>query len=241
MPAVGAHCRLKAEGVRWAATRRRRLDEGAEFRAEIAPRDREILDRARDLDCYLWMNSPDFTVPREPASLEDVAGWFETVADALAFVRGMLPDVDSKREFFEPALDLLAEAQSALRVAINRIDGPHDTDQFGCYNWLRGVAAREQIYIHRHMRMDDPADPARLAEFEEPLEALDTKLQEVRQRTKRRKSHLNRLRYHSQLIGKGTGGEYDWWKVAVAIDEMVGEGVPPSSVEIREVCSRSST
>ena len=77
LPAIEARCRLKAEGIRWAATRRRRMDEGAEFRVEIAPRDREILDRARDLDCYLWMNTPDFTVPREPSSLEDVAGCFE--------------------------------------------------------------------------------------------------------------------------------------------------------------------
>src|SRR5687767_961263 len=36
--AVEAHCRLKAEGIRWAATRRRRMEEGAEFRVEIAPR-----------------------------------------------------------------------------------------------------------------------------------------------------------------------------------------------------------
>ena len=73
---------------------------------------------------------------------------------------GMLPDLEANREFFEPALDLLAEAQSALRVAIDRIDGPKDQDQFRVYDWLRGVAAREQIFIRRHMRLDDPADPA---------------------------------------------------------------------------------
>lgn len=234
LPTIEAHCRLKAEGIRWAATRRRRMDEGAEFRIEIAPRDREILDRARDLGCYLWMCTPDFTVPAEPALLEEVAGCFEVLADALAMVRGMLPEVEANREFFEPALDLLAEAQSALRVAIERIGGNSDPDQSRSFDWLRGVAAREQIYIPRHMRRDDPADPASLPEIEDRIEDLDMRFQEVQQRSKRRKSHLNRLRYHAQRIGRGMGSEHDWQKVVVASDEMVSDGSPPSSVEIRE-------
>lgn len=235
LPVIEAHCRLKAEGIRWAATRRRRLDEGAEFRVEIAPRDREILDRGRDLGCFLWMNVPDFIVPEEPAALEDASGCFEAVADAVALVREMLPDMDANRAYFEPALDLLAEAQSALRVAIDRIDGPHDPDQFGAYDWLRGVAAREQIYIRRYMRLDDPADPAALPAIERRREALDASFQGVRQRAKRRKSQFGRLRYHAQLIGKGNGTEYDWQKMAGAIGEMVEDGVPPSSLEIREI------
>jgi hypothetical protein len=235
LPAIEAHCRLKAEGLRWAVTRRRRLDEGADFRVEVAPRDRDLLDRARGLGCYVWMNTPDFIVPKEPAGLEEVAGWFEAVADAVALIREMVPDVEANRAFFEPALDLLAEAQSALKVAIDNIGGPRDADQYRAYDWLRGVAAREQIYIRRHMRLDDPADPAALPEMEERLEALDAKLQEVRHQAKRRKSHFNRLRYHAQRIAKGSGSEYDWQKMAGTIDEMVGDGVPPSSLEIREI------
>lgn len=233
-PVIEARCRLKAEGVRWAATRRRRMHEGAEFRVEIAPRDREILDRAKNLECFLWMCTPDFSVPKEPTSLEVVAGCFEAVADALGLVRGMLPDVEANREFFEPALDLLAEAQSALRVAIDRIEGPRDPDQFRVYDWLRGMAAREQIFIPRHMRLGDPADPAHLPDIEDRIEDMDARFQGVRQRAKKRKSHLNRLRYHAKLIGEGTGGEHDWRKVAEAIGEMVEEGVPASNAEVRE-------
>jgi hypothetical protein len=235
LPAIEARCRLKAEGIRWAATRHRRLADGADFRAEVAPKDREIVDRARQVpDCYLWMNSPDFTMTREPALLENVGGCFEAVADAVALVRGMLGDIEGHREFFEQALDVLAEAQSALRVAIGRIDGPTDPDQFRVYGWLRGTAAREQIYIHRHMRIDDPADPAHLPEIEARIEALDASVQGARQRIKRRKSRLNRLRYHVKLIGEGAGSEHDWRKVAEAVEEMVNDGVPPSNVEIRE-------
>ena len=235
LPAIEARCRLKAEGIRWSATRRRRMDQGAEFRVEIAPRDREIVDRARDLGCYLWMNTPDFGVPNDPSAMENAAGWFEAVADAVALIREMRPDANANRAFVEPALDLLAKAQSALKVAIEEIGGPHDQDQYRIYDWLRGIAAREQIYIRRHMRLDDPADPADLSEMEERLEALDAKFQEVRQSAKRRKSYFNRLRYHAQRIARGSGGDHDWSKVAGTIDEMVGDGIPASNLEIREI------
>ncbi len=232
---VEAHCRLKAEGIRWAVTRRRLKDEGADFRVEIAPKDRDILDRAGDIGCYLWMNSPDFASPGEPASLEGVAGWFEAVADAVALVRGMLPDVEANREFFEPALDLVAEAQSALRVVVERINRTQDPDQYRAYDWLRGVASREQIYIRRHMRLDDPADPAAHPDFDGRLEDLDKRFDDVRGRARGRKSAMSRLRYHAKLIGEGTEGLHHWRKVAGAIDELLGLGVPASSVDVREV------
>ena len=236
LPALEARCRLKAEGIRWAATRQRLQDDGADFQFEIAPRDREILDRARGLDdCYLWMNTPNFVVPRDSTPLEDAAGWFEAVADGLALIREMLPDAEANRAHLEPALDLLAEAQSALRVAIERIDGPNDQDQYRAYDWLRGTTNREQIYIHRHMRLDDPADPALLSDWERRLEKLDEKIQRIRGGAKKRKSAFNRLRYHAKRIGQGTGDDHDWRKVVASVDELIGERVAPSSVEIREI------
>ncbi|WP_165226589.1 hypothetical protein [Aquisphaera insulae] len=234
LPAVEARCRLKAEGIRWAATRSRRIEEGADFRLEIAPRDREILDRAGEISCFLWMNSPDFTIPRDFSALEDLAGWYEALADAIALVRSMLPDAEANREFFEPALDLMAEAQSALRVAVDRADGPRDGDQYRAYDWLRDVTARERIYISRHMRIDDPADPARLPELENRIEDLDARFQQSRDRGKRRKSVLSQLRYHVKRIDSGKGDEHDWRKIVESVDELVAGGTPPSSVEIRE-------
>ncbi len=134
LPGVEARCRLKAEGIRWAVSRRRWIDEGSDFAFEVAPRDRDILDRARSAGCFLWMNSPEFPVPDDPSPLEDAAGCFEAVADAVALVRGLLPNVERDRRFFEPALDLLAEAQSALRVAIERVDDRKDPEQFAAYD-----------------------------------------------------------------------------------------------------------
>ncbi|WP_165249898.1 hypothetical protein [Paludisphaera soli] len=231
---IEARCRLKAEGLRWAAMRRRRIEEGADFTFEIAPRDREILDRARGIDCFLWMNTPDFSVPRIPTLHEDAAGCFDAVADGVSLVRGMLPDVEANRRFFEPALDLLAEAQSALRVAIERIDGRKDPDQFAAYDWLRGVAAREQIYIRRYMRLDDPASPSSHPRVQVRIEELDAGMQDVLRQGKKRKSLISRLRYHARRIDADQGDAHDWNKILATIVDLIDAGEPPSSVEIRE-------
>ena len=238
LPRIEARCRLKAEGVRWAATRYRRIADGADFQTEIAPKDREIADRARQLpDCYIWMNTPDAPIPRDPDAHDDLAAGFETVADAVALVREILGDRVENWESFEQGLDLLAEAQSALRAAIRAIDGPTDADQYKVFNWLRATTQNEQIYIRRYMRAGDPADPARLPDLADRLEALDASYQEARRRAKRRRSRRSRLGYHAKLIADRDGGEsgYDWGKVAEAIEEMIDDGMPPSNPEVREI------
>ena len=235
LPAILARCRLKAEGVRWAALRRRRLDQGADFRDEVAPKDREILDRARTLvDCYLWMNTPDFFPPQDPARIEDAAAGFEAVAAAVELIRGLLDASRPDEALFEKALDLLAEAQSALRVAVARLDDREDKDQYRAYQWLKATTAREQIYVRRHMRIGDPADPARLPAVFAEIDATDEAFQRSRRGEKRRKSGLGKLRYHAKLVEQGTTAEIHWPKVAEAVDELVASGIPASNPEIRE-------
>lgn len=235
LPGIEARCRLKAEGIRWAVSRRRWIDEGSDFAFEVAPRDRDLLDRARSAGCFLWMNSPEFSVPNDPSPLEDAAGCFEAVADAVALVRGLLPNVERDRRFFEPALDLLAEAQSALRVAIERVDDRKDPEQFAAYDWLRGVAAREQIYIRRFMRIDDPASPTGHPSIQARIEKLDAGLQETLRQGKARKSLLSKARYHARRIAGDMGDEYDWGKIVASIDALIAGGEPASNVEVREI------
>ena len=234
LAAVEVRCRLKAEGMRWAMVRHRKIGEGDDFRDEIAPTDREILDRARDLECFLWMNSPEFVPPADPDLAESVALAFEATADASALARGMLPIAEPTRKTFERSLDLLAEAQSALRVALDRIGYLRDSDQYAAYKWLLGVAAREQIYIPKYMRLDDPGNPAKLADLQERVKALVAKFQEARKQGKKGKSHVGRISYHAKLILQGTGGEHDWNVIGETLDNLIAAGLPPSNVEVRE-------
>lgn len=63
---IETRCRIKAEACRWQLTRRRLLEDGADFRTEIQPLDAEIIDRARNMqDCYLWMCNPNAPIPEQ--------------------------------------------------------------------------------------------------------------------------------------------------------------------------------
>jgi hypothetical protein len=134
---IEARCRLKAEGSRWAVTRRRLVAEGANFRTEIEPKEQDIISRAGSLeDCFLWM------CQLSGASLnryEDLARCFDAVADILSVVKQVPDEPD-----FQRSLDLLTEAESTLRGAIAAVDGPTDTDQVQVSNWLKANAKDRQ-------------------------------------------------------------------------------------------------
>ncbi len=236
LPLIESRCRLKAEGARWAAVRQRRIREGAAFQTEIEPKDREIIDKAKQLsDCFLWMNHPDNPPPANLGLLDDVAGCFEVSADALALVRQFLDQPEEDPDLFEEAVDLVAEAQSALRAAIERVDGPRDNDQLLVFSWLRRTAAEHQIYVRRHMRADDPADPSTWPQIDARIGAVDEKLQQQRQQEKQRRARIKRIRYHVQQVLSGGGTDHDWTRIIETTEEMLSEGVPPSNRELREI------
>src|SRR5205085_1257659 len=80
-------------------------------------------------------------VPADLGLYEEVAGCFHAVADALAVLKQLHDEPDLNQAEFESSLDLLAEAQSALRIAIGKIDGPADSDQMQVFKWLKATAA----------------------------------------------------------------------------------------------------
>jgi hypothetical protein len=231
-----SRCRLKAEGARWAATRQRRIREGADFFTEIEPKDREIIDKAKSLaDCFLWMNHPSGPNPRNLELWEDVAGCFDANAAAIAFLREVVANLDEFGQVFEQALDVGAEAQSALRMAIAAIEGNADSDQLQIFLWLKETAAQHQLFIQRHMRIDDPADSKAWMEIQERIGKLDGGLQEIRKEKKRRQGRLQRCQYHVKLIREGKSLEYNWPKLIEIVEEMMADGIAPSNAELREL------
>uniref|UniRef100_A0A7C4QJE9 DUF2325 domain-containing protein n=1 Tax=Schlesneria paludicola TaxID=360056 RepID=A0A7C4QJE9_9PLAN len=239
LPMIEQRCRLKAEACRWAERRRRLLQQAVDFRAEIEPKDRELIGQARQLpDCFLWMCHPSGPNPADPSQWLLVAGCYDVLADAMALIRKILDDAEDSSALFEQAVDLVAEAQSALRVAVTRLEGPpNDHDQARVFGWLKNVAAQRQIFIRRYMRLDDPADPARWSELAGRLADLQTQWEEGRRKLSCRRKLLDRIRYKlSQLRQLAPEDSiHAWHSIARDVDELVRNGMPPSNVELRDL------
>lgn len=233
---IEARCRLKAEGARWAAARQRRISEGASYCTEIEPRDREIIAKAKPLeDCFLWMNHSSAPIPADLGLWDDVAGCFEASAMALALLRQVMESGEKAAGALEKALDLAAEAQSALRAAVGAVDGKPDSDQQKMYHWLRQTAAEEQIFIRRFMRLDDPADPTQWNDLQERIGQLDSEIEGVRQREKQRLKTLKKGQYHAKLLREGSRRPEDWKKVIEVVEALVADGAPPSNTDLRDL------
>lgn len=137
---IEARCRLKSEAARWAVTRSHLLAEGVDFRTEIQAKDADMISKAGSLDdCLLWMSRLSGTPPNR---YEDLARCFEALADVVSQIPN---ELDRHRGEFERSLNLLAEAESALRVAIAAVEGPTDTDQVQVSNRLKATAKDRQL------------------------------------------------------------------------------------------------
>jgi hypothetical protein len=238
LPLIADRCRLKAEGARWAGRRQQLLRDGVDYDSEIEPNDREIIARAKMLpECFLWMCHRDGPTPDDLAEYAVLAGCFEAAAAAMSLVHPLLQSCAEDREGFMDALELAAEAQSALRVGIADMGGNTDSDQYKIFQWLKQTGSEQQILIRRFMRKDDPADPTQWADLVERVHQLEERIQSTRGRAKRQRSTLNRVRYHLKLVEQNSGQDRtrDWQKVLDGLDELVNDGLPPSNRELRDL------
>jgi hypothetical protein len=120
-------------------------------------------------------------------------------------------------------------------MAVEMVDGKPDSDQNRMFLWLRQAATEEQIFIARFMRLDDPADPNQWNDLQERIGQLDSEIEGIRQRDKQRIKTLKKAQYHARVIGGGKGTEADWKKVIEAVDTLVGEGMPASNTDLRDM------
>ena len=239
LPMIEARCLLKAEACRWAEQRRKLLSQALDYRTEVEPKDRDLIWQAKQLpDCFLWMCHSSGPNPADPAQWQMLAGCFSVLAEAITIIRKMLEDAEESSEPFEQAVDLLAEAQSALRVAVAKLEGPTtDHDQARVFGWLKNVAMQRQIFIRRYMRLDDPADPARWSELAMRLSEFQAQWDESRRKVTHRKKKLGNIRYKLSKLRDFSAeeAEHAWNSIADDVDELVRGGMPPSNIELRDL------
>jgi hypothetical protein len=233
---VEARCRLKAEASGWAAGRRRLVEGGASFRAEVEPRDREIVEKGKAADCYLWMCSPYSPSASDPRQYDRIAGCFAAAAEAIGLACLVLELGDAAKGELESSLDLLAEAQSGLRVAVAALDGREDEDQVRVFRWLRKATGEMQVYVRRHMRLDDPANPSGAANLVERIQAVRARVEQARKLKGQRKKLIGKIRHKLSLLPNAPEPEKReiWQALAAAVDQLVSGGLPPSSKYLRE-------
>ncbi|MDX1961749.1 MAG: hypothetical protein SFX18_01270 [Pirellulales bacterium] len=234
---IEARCRLKAEAARWAFTRQRLLGEGANYATDVEPKNREIIARAKELpNCFLWMCHSSAPAPSNMSMYDEVAGCFEVVADGLALVQQLENGGETDEAALELALDLLAEAQSALRVAIQVIDGPPDTDQREVFHWLRGAATAKQIFLQKYMRLDDPADPTRWHDLQNRIGAIQQRTEQSKSSRNNCKRLLGKVRYKAgQILKNPAQAAKEWESLIATICELIQGGLAPSNRDLREL------
>lgn len=219
---LAPRCRAKAEAARWAAERQRRIRERDESPDEDEPADPVLRRWAEALtDAYYWSSTHEPGGSAEPTILDDVGGCFETLAAAIDLV----DDAERRKGGLEKALPLLAEAQSAVRRALQGLGMRDDPDQLAAYEQVRQSAARHRIFLKRYLRADDLADPSGWPGLLARIEARSgTDALSQRQRSL--------LRTLDSLL---ESGERSWEEAVAVVERLVADGLPPSSRELRDV------
>ena len=232
---VARRCRLKAQACRWAAERPRLL---ADDPATAAARHQDLIAQAKALpDCYLWMLAPYGPTLPDDDTIRALAGSYDALADAADLVAA-LESAHAGESLVEQGFQLLAEAQSAVRVGMGPGDRRfEDRDQRDAFLWLKQQTRGRGIYVQRHMRLDDGADPAGWFDRQERIAALRQSWDQRQQQERSRQSLLNKARYHAghAVASDGSPSRDDWRKLFAATEELVRMGVPPSDTELREL------
>jgi hypothetical protein len=226
---IEARCRLRGAAGRWAVERLLRIREGNDRPDLDAPTDPRIVEWAGKMtDCFYWVHSTGSSEHADLALLENAAGCFESLAEGLENMRDVLEKHQGTRAL-ERMLPLVAEAQSALRAALKKLNAPDDGDQLEVFDWVKTTAAHHRVYLKRYMRVDDGADPAGWSDLLARIEAATAGGQLTRQQS----SELEQIGVRLKQIEAGENVEQEWQLVVEMVDRLVASGVPPSNRELR--------
>lgn len=227
---IGRRCRIKAEACR-AIFGVREGRPGAE----------QELGRCRQQaistpECDLWMDDADLRLA--PEGIEHLAACFDNTA-AIAEGLGVAIKKDADQPRIEELMHLFAEAQSALRLGVERagVLTSDDPDQDLAFRWLRVVTERDQVYIPRYMRQSDRAEPASHGDLARRIQDATSPFTRVVEREREADKLRKKIEYHAKRIRKAGdlgGVEPDWQTISATVERLAAIE-PPTSVPLREI------
>lgn len=233
---IERRCRLKAESCR-VYLERRRCKGDMDCEQECERRIKQMLDQAQSMrGCFLWVFYRERTQPGDEV-IQSASRCYTAAAECAALLRQCVDsDFPVSEAMLPQAMEVTAEATSALRVILERTWLERaDTDQDELHLWLRQESTARQIYIKRHMKLDDPADPDRADDVVGRARALRRELDEGAERAKRIHQGFRKIEYHvGLLLAKPLDVEYEQEKIAEAIGELCALGVAASDRRFRQ-------
>lgn len=229
-------CLLKAEGCRWAVERDDMLQDGADFGSEVRPIDHDIIEQARGLpNCFLWMNQPRNDIRTRSDEYLLIADCFDALAEAVSTLEQALAE-GVRDQLFMEVINLVAQAQSGLRVAVSAVETHPDTDQQAIYHWLRSRASEQRFYIARFMKVTDPADPEQCDELLERTKVLRARVAAEKTRLQQVEALLTQARGQvARAIAGNSDSAGAWTQLFHTIDKLVEAGLPAGSREFHEL------
>lgn len=235
---IAAKCGLKAEACRLCVER---TEAGADTQREWEFRSRasDLLERRKKLDdAFLWMLLRDKTQP-DTESMRRIASCYETHRAACEVAAASVASKSAyTRPELERALELLAEANSALRVVLQEstwLTQP-DKDQDDTHLWLLDKTRTLEHYITQHMTLDDPGDPARAGEILGEVRSLAEGVEERLKNEHKVTSTLNTMRYH--LKNQSADGQlepHDARRINESAEALIDMGIEPGDNRLVEL------
>ena len=230
---IARRCALKAASCEVVLRRQRAVAGSAEEAALVAEID-GLIRQAQSLPlCFLWAPYRKMTLPPEDVVFQAGRG-YENLALIVALAERIHAEPGLRRHLPD-ALDLLAESQCALRVILERTWLTRaDQDQFDSFVWVSRVTKQEQIFVSRHLRLDDPADPADHERLHAAILEFGTHIDGATKRTKDAVAAINKLRYHVKRAAESPD-ETELAGLRGAADGLARAGLEPDDKRIRDL------
>lgn len=176
-----------------------------------------------------------------------LCGAYAALADAATLLGSLPPNAD--HDALRRAVELAAEAQSALRVAYLAAAGLdaattppsasiEEPGGYTVFKWLSEATAAYRIYVRDYMRWQDPADPARAPALQREIRHVavgaGVDLPEPAE-SKRWKKPLRAVQARAERIARGEGApSANWPRLVDDVAKAVRAGLAESAVELRE-------
>jgi hypothetical protein len=224
---IVSRSRLKAQGCRLLIERR-----GADAAGEAAITERvaEQLKLGKTLrECFLWMWWRERPAPANEI-VERIGMCYEAHALATATVEHAIRLAEKfprAGDLLEPAFQAMATANSALRVSLKDtwLTSP-DRDQDDGHLWLRNESWSRQVFVARHMRLDDPASPDMMPEVIEEVTRIAKELTTIEGTSRAVEVEINKIRYHARLLRARDRSEWEEHtaKIGAALERYAAAG-----------------